>query len=231
MSECYNVNKMRIIKIDNTQNGIFLERTNRYLAKVQIDERIENVHVHDPGRLKELLFKNNKVLVKKVNSENRKTKYDLIAAKKENEYVLVHSKYHRYIAEKILRKKYTHLKAEVKYKNSRIDFLAEDKIWIEVKGCTLSDGNIARFPDAPTKRGTKHLEELIELKKQGFEAFVYFLIFANANYFSPNYETDPSFSKKLEEAYNLGVKIVPLLFSLENNWIVFKKKIPLIFNG
>ncbi|WP_231109769.1 DNA/RNA nuclease SfsA [Thermosipho melanesiensis] len=222
---------MNIIKIDNTQSGIFLERINKYLAKIYLNENVVDVHVHDPGRLKELLFKNNKVLVKKVNSTNRKTKYDLIAAKKEKEYVLVHSMYHRYIAEKILRKKYTHLKAEVKYKNSRIDFLAEDKFWIEIKGCTLSDGNMARFPDAPTKRGTKHLEDLMELKKQGFDTFIYFLIFANANYFSPNYETDLSFSKKLEEAYSLGVKIVPLLFSLENNWIVFKREIQLIFDG
>ncbi|WP_129407876.1 DNA/RNA nuclease SfsA [Marinitoga lauensis] len=216
---------MRIYSIGETIQGIFLERPNRYLAKVLVKNRIEDVHVHDPGRLKELLYENNDVLIKEVNNPKRKTKYDLIAAKKEDEYVLVNSMYHRYIAEKILKEKYKDLKAEVRYNNSRIDFLADSKIWIEIKGCTLSKNNIALFPDAPTKRGLKHLNELIELKNKGYETHVYFLIFSRAKYFSPNWETDPDFSKKLIEAKKNGVKIYPLLFSYKNNIIYFEKEI------
>lgn len=211
---------MEILKINDTEKGIFIERPNRYLAKIEINNVVEDVHVHDPGRLKELLYPGNVVLIKREDNTNRKTKYDLIAAKKENEIVLVNSKYHRYIAEKILKNKYDNIKAEVKYRNSRIDFLAEDKIWIEIKGCTLSKNNVALFPDAPTKRGLKHLNELIELKEKGYEAHIYFLIFAKALYFSPNYETDPNFSNKLYEAVDKGVKVFPLLFSFKNNTII-----------
>lgn len=219
---------MKIYNIGKTIKGIFIERPNRYLAKIKVNNEIENVHVHDPGRLHELLYTNNEVLIKKANNPKRKTKYDLIAAKKENEYVLVNSMYHRYIAEKILKEKYKDLKAEVKYNNSRIDFLADNKIWIEIKGCTLSKNDVALFPDAPTNRGLKHLSELIELKNMGYETHVYFLIFSNAKFFSPNWETDPEFSKKLIEAKNTGVKIHPLLFSYKNDIIHFEKEIDLI---
>ncbi|KLO25024.1 MULTISPECIES: DNA/RNA nuclease SfsA [unclassified Marinitoga] len=219
---------MKILEIKNTQKGIFIKRVNRYLAKILINDKIEDVHIHDPGRLKELLYKNNNVLVKKVDSNTRKTKYDLIAAKKSKEFVLVNSMYHRYIAENILRKKYKNLKPEIKYNNSRIDFLANEKIWIEIKGCTLSENNIAKFPDAPTKRGLKHLNELIELKEKGYESHIYFLVFSKAVYFSPNYETDPEFSKKLFEAYNKGIKIFPLLFSFKNNLIIFERKLDIL---
>ncbi|KLO21076.1 sugar fermentation stimulation protein [Marinitoga sp. 1197] len=219
---------MKIFEIKNTQKGIFIERVNRYLAKILINDKIEDVHVHDPGRLKELLYKNNSVLIKRVYNPKRKTKYDLIAAKKFKEFVLVNSIYHRYIAENILRKKYKNLKPEVKYNNSRIDFLANEKIWIEIKGCTLSENNIAKFPDAPTKRGLKHLNELIELKEKGYESHIYFLVFSTAEYFSPNYETDPEFSKKLIEAYKKGVKIFPLLFSFKNNLIIFERKLDIL---
>lgn len=218
---------MKVYNIGEAIPGIFIERPNRYLAKIKINNKIEDVHVHDPGRLHELLYKNNEVLIKKVNNLKRKTKYDLIAAKKEDDYVLVNSMYHRYIAEKILKEKYKDLKAEVKYNNSRIDFLANNNIWIEIKGCTLSKNDIALFPDAPTKRGLKHLNELIELKNMGYETHVYFLIFSKAKFFSPNWETDPEFSKKLIEAKRAGVKIHPLLFSYKNDIIYFEKEINL----
>ncbi|OQY10565.1 MAG: sugar fermentation stimulation protein SfsA [Marinitoga sp. 4572_148] len=213
---------MKILKIKNTEKGIFLERTNRYLAKVKINNKTEDVHIHDPGRLKELLYTGNDVLIKRVNNSRRKTKYDLIAAKKESEFILVNSMYHRYIAEKILKEKYDNIRAEVKYGNSRIDFFVDNRIWIEIKGCTLARNDIALFPDAPTKRGLKHLNELIELKEKGYEAHVYFLIFTKSKYFSPNFETDPEFSNKLYESIEKGVKVFPLLFSFENNEILFK---------
>ncbi|KAF2955338.1 DNA/RNA nuclease SfsA [Marinitoga sp. 38H-ov] len=219
---------MKILEINDLINGIFIERTNRYLSKIKFNNEIFDVHVHDPGRLKELLYPGNKVLIKKANNINRKTKYDLIAAKKNNEFVLVNSMYHRYIAENFLRNKFSDLKAEVKYNNSRIDFLANGKIWIEIKGCTLSENGIAKFPDAPTKRGVKHLNELIELSEKGFEAQIYFLIFSASKYFSPNLDTDPEFSKFFYLAIEKGVKVFPLLFSFENGKILFKREIKII---
>jgi sugar fermentation stimulation protein A len=219
---------MKILEINNTKKGIFIERPNRYLAKIYINDKIELVHVHDPGRLRELLYEGNEVLIREAYNPNRKTRFDLIAAKKDGEYILVNSMYHRYVSENFLKTKYKNLRSEVKHGKSRIDFLANDDTWIEIKGCTLSENGVARFPDAPTKRGLKHINELIDLKNQGYEACIYFLIFAEAEYFSPNYETDPEFSEKLEKAFENGVKIFPLLFSFEDNFIIFRKQIPLL---
>jgi sugar fermentation stimulation protein A len=220
---------MKILEINNTKKGIFIERPNRYLSKISIDGKVELVHVHDPGKLRELLYEGNEVLIRKADNPNRKTKFDLIAAKKDGEYILVNSMYHRYISENFLKRKHKNLRAEVKHGKSRIDFLANDNIWIEIKGCTLSENGVAKFPDAPTKRGLKHLNELMDLKNQGYESHVYFLIFADAECFSPNYETDPEFSETLEKALESGVKIFPLLFSFEKNYVIFKRQIPMLF--
>ncbi|ONN27022.1 sugar fermentation stimulation protein [Thermosipho affectus] len=220
---------MRIYKINGTEPAIFLKRVNKFVGVVHLQKE-EYVHIHDPGRLKELLYEKNKVLIKREDKKGRKTKYDLIAAWSGKEFVLLNSKYHRYIAEKILRKKYKIVKPEVKVGNSRIDFFVDGNKFIEVKGCTLSKDGVAMFPDAPTKRGIRHIEELIMLKKMGYCAEIYFLVFSDAKYFSPNYKVDPVFSKRLKEAHRAGVEIVPLLFSFKDGWVIFKKEIPLKFD-
>ncbi|AEX84486.1 sugar fermentation stimulation protein [Marinitoga piezophila KA3] len=219
---------MKVIKIESLQTGTFIDRPNRYLAKIEINNEIHEVHVHDPGRLKELLYSGNEVLIKSVSNKKRKTKWDLIAAKKDNKYVLVNSMYHRYIAQKMLEKRFEKLQAEVKYNNSRIDFLGNEKTWIEVKGCTLSINGIALFPDAPTKRGTKHLNELIELKEKGYETEVYILVFSKAEVFSPNFKTDKLFAKTFYKAINKGVKVHPLLFEFQDEWIIYKKELDIM---
>ncbi|MBS3742291.1 MAG: DNA/RNA nuclease SfsA [Candidatus Cloacimonetes bacterium] len=121
------------------------------------------------------------------------------------------------------------IKPEPPYKNSRLDFLINNKdeeIWLETKGCTLKKGTKALFPDTPTKRGSKHIKHLIELKKQGKRAAIIFLVFVNAEYFMPNYAMDPVFSKILEKARTKGVEIFPLKFLFENDKIFYKKIIP-----
>ncbi|BDU50809.1 DNA/RNA nuclease SfsA [Haliovirga abyssi] len=231
---------MRILKIDWDEEGEFLSRPNRYLAEVKLGDKIELVHVHDPGRLEELLYKGNKVLIKRAANPNRKTNWDVIAAKKDEEWILINSAYHRKIGDKLLINNLNQLgkldtiRAEVKYKNSRLDYLVtkdNKNIWIEVKGCTLSRDEIAIFPDAPTKRGVKHLKELMELKEKGERAGLYIFVLSKAEKFMPNWETDVEFAENFYRALKSGVEIYPIQFEYKNSWIVYKKVLEIIKRG
>ncbi len=224
---------IELLKISPIKNAIFLKRINKFLATARLNNEEINIHVHDPGRLKELLFKGNKILIKKEDKPHRKTKYDLIAAYKNNHFVLVHSGYHRKIAEKIFEKKlikefnnYNLIQAEVKYNKSRIDFKLSNKndsIWVEVKGCTLTENGKALFPDAPTKRGTRHLKELIEL---GNSAILILIFRQDSECFMPNFKTDPDFGKTFLRLMNANIKIFPVLLNFKNETIYFEKLLP-----
>lgn len=221
--------------------GVFKERPNRYLSRVLMDHSLEDVHVHDPGKLKELLYEDNLCYVKYVFGEKRKTKWDMIAAQKGSEYVLVHSGYHRVLAEGILNDsainpfgKANDLRAEVKHGASRIDFTFNDekgnRVWVEVKGCSLSEEGLAKFPDAPTTRGLKHLNSLMEIKNSGERAGILLLVFSEAKAFMPKADTDPKFAKAFYEALSLGVEIHPLMvrFDPDTGEMVYHGEIPIL---
>lgn len=224
------------IKIDAT--ALFVERPNRFIAncKLENNNEIVTAHVHDSGRIKELLYPGNYVQLRKAtDSSKRKTQWDLISAKAEDgEDILLNSAFHRYITDKLFADpdispfgKISSMKAEVKYGNSRLDYLLEkngEKIYVETKGVSLSFDKIASFPDAPSIRATKHLKELIEIKKSGFRAAVILIILKDSNFFTPNKITDPLFSKTFYEAINEGVEIYPLQFSLKNGDILYEHK-------
>jgi len=229
-----------IYKIQIDQEATFLERPNRFIAKVEFDDgNIEEIHVHDSGRIKELLYKGNRVKVRRASNPNRKTKWDLISASTEDgEDILLNSSFHRYIAENLLKDSQINplgeidsFKAEVKYGKSRIDFLSQKnnrEIWIETKGVSLSENKIAKFPDAPSERAVRHLEELIELKEAGHRAVVYLLVFRNSNIFRPKFETDPKFSDKFYEAMEKGVEVYPIQFQLIDGQIYYKGLLPIL---
>lgn len=231
---------MNLITIGDLKKGLFVDRPNRYLAEVEVDGAQVKVHVHDPGRLKELLFKGNECLIRYAAGPKRKTEWDMIAAALDGGYVLVHSGYHRYIAEAILENfevspfgKLTEIKPEVKFGHSRIDFKLKNKldevIWVEVKGCSLAEEGVAKFPDAPTVRGTKHLESLIAIKEGGERASVIILVLGEAEIFEPNGVTDPVFYDTFYKAMNSGVEIYPLRVELdpESGIIKFVKTLPI----
>ncbi|MBO8160086.1 MAG: DNA/RNA nuclease SfsA [Thermosipho sp. (in: Bacteria)] len=231
---------MKLLKIPFSKKGIFLERTNKYLGKIKVNKEIIETHIHDPGRLNKLLYSGNEVLINYVESKTRKTSYDLIAAKKDSEWIIVNSMYHRKISEAILKSKiiFTNrediifIKPEVKFDQSRLDYLIKTKEFtalLEVKGCTLSTDGIALFPDAPTKRGTKHLNELIKAQKLGFKAILLILVFPNSHCFSPNNFIDKNFSKIFYEALDKFVEVIPvqLFYSKSTQHVYFKKILPL----
>jgi len=222
--------------------AIFLERLNRFVGLVQLkdgDFSGEKAHIHDPGRLEELLFESNEVLLRKARRAGRKTRWDLIAAKYEDQFVLVNSGIHRRISEKIISNpdispfgEVKQIKAEVRRGSSRLDFYITTKnnesIWIEVKGCTLAVDGKALFPDAPTARGKKHLDELIQVRKAGERAAIVILIFRqDAECFGPNWTTDPDFSKVFELAVSKGVEVYPLSIGFYKEVLTYSGRLPL----
>ncbi len=223
---------MLLLEVTPDARATFLRRDNRFIATVLLDDKEERVHVHDPGRLEELLFEGNEVLLKRADSPRRKTRWDVIAAKFGNMWIFTNSSYHRRISEALLRNimgEYD-IRAEVKIGRSRIDFLAsrgDDKVAIEVKGCTLARDGIALFPDAPTTRGRRHVGELIEFIRGGNRAMLLILIFRyDANCFLPNGETDPQFEEVFWKAVGEGVEVLPAVIKYEPPHLEYLGKIP-----
>ena len=165
----------------HTITGFFSDRPNRFIAHVWINDILETVHVKNTGRCKELLLPGVKVVLEVSDNPNRKTKYDLIAVYKEGiGLVNIDSQApNKVAAEWLATQNYTYIKPEYVYGKSRVDFYMEketEKYLLEVKGCTLEINGIGYFPDAPTERGVKHLQELTEAVKQGFHCAVAFVI-------------------------------------------------------
>lgn len=210
------------MKIKNLTIGNFLGRPNRFTVMVDKDGHSFKAHLRDPGRLEDLLKPGTKLLLKPALAmRNRKTRFDVIAAFKDDEWVLINSGLHNSIAMEIIvsgfieeLKGYEVIKREYSFERSRLDFLlsrGDEKMLLEVKGCTLLIGDRALFPDAPTIRGKRHLEELIKAMDIGFKSSILFLIFRRkAKIFSPNYNIDPEFAETLKRSAEKGVIIIPV---------------------
>jgi len=203
----------------NVRQAKFINRPNRFIANIEIDGKTEVCHVKNTGRCKELLVPNATVFVQESTNPQRKTKYDLIAVYKGKRLVNIDSQvpnkvFYQWLLESNFFKDITFVKPEAKYKHSRFDYYIEtarSKIFIEVKGVTLEENGIALFPDAPTERGVKHINELISSLDDGYEAWIVFIIqMKEILYFTPNAKMDKAFCLALEEAKKRGVNIIAL---------------------
>ena len=196
--------------------GKFLERPNRFIAHVELDGQIQTVHVKNTGRCRELLQPGCEVWCQESDNPSRKTKYDLIAVRKGERLINMDSQAPNIAAGEWLRAgglgKLEDLKAESVHEDSRFDFtfLKDGKrCFLEVKGVTLENDGICAFPDAPTQRGTKHLKGLTRLAREGYGAYVLFVIqMSDVKYLHPNDQTDPDFGAALREAAAAGVQIL-----------------------
>ncbi len=216
------------MRYENIVKGIFLSRPNRFIAEVLIDGIKQTVHVKNTGRCKELLIKGNEVWLQKSHNPLRKTAYDLIAVKKGDLLINMDSQIPNAVAAEWLKKgklfsKEAVIKREVTFGNSRFDLFIEDKnrkAFIEVKGVTFENDGIASFPDAPTLRGVKHINELIKCAQNGFEAYIIFIIqMKGVRLFTPNYETHAEFGEALKKAQENGVNIIALDCNVDENSI------------
>lgn len=199
--------------------GIFISRPNRFIANVEIDGKAEVCHVKNTGRCKELFVPGAKVFVQRSGNPARKTKYDLICVCKGGMLINVDSQapnavFGEWAIQSGYFKNMSYIKPEYKYKNSRFDFYieaADKKILVEVKGVTLENDGKVSFPDAPTQRGVKHINELIDAANNGFGTYVFFIIqMEHCAYFTPNSENHKEFADVLAKAKNSGVAVKAL---------------------
>ena len=202
------------MKYNKTIRGKFVSRPNRFIAMVEINGKIETVHVKNTGRCKELLLPGVDLVLEVSDNPTRKTKYDLIAVYKEGlGLVNIDSQApNKVVYEWLKTQNYDYIKPEYTIGSSRIDFYmekGEEKYLMEVKGCTLEIESIGYFPDAPTQRGVKHLKELTALRQQGINCIVAFVIqMEGVKEVRPNINTHPQFGQALSDAVKAGVKVL-----------------------
>ena len=204
------------IKYENTVPGTFVRRLNRFAAEVVIDGKTEKVHIKNTGRLRELLLPGAKVTLQKVSDPGRKTAYDLISVYKAGlEWVNIDSLVpNKLMKQYLMSSDYDVVKPEYTFGNSRFDFYMErdgEQYLTEVKGCTLAadlERGIGLFPDAPTERGVKHLDELAAAAKKGYHCQAAFVIQMNGIHtVLPNDDTHPEFGQALRRAAAAGVQV------------------------
>lgn len=208
----------------------FIERPNRFVAKVEINGTLETVHVKNTGRCKELLLPGVDVVLSEADNPNRKTRYDLIAVEKAGLGLInIDSQApNKVMAEWLATQGFDYIKPEYTYGASRIDFYMErqgQKYLLEVKGCTLERDGIGFFPDAPTERGVKHIHELIKAKKEGYWAGIAFVVqMPKVSEVRPNIETHPAFGEAMEQARAAGVQILTLGCTIKPDSLTVDKK-------
>jgi len=223
------------MKYKETEKAVFLKRPNRFIAEVEIQGKRETVHVKNTGRCKELLIPGAEVILEKSGNPNRKTKYDLICVNKQGRLVNMDSQIPNKAAEEWIKKgglfpEEVTIRPEKKYGNSRFDLYVESPVrraFVEVKGVTLEENNIVRFPDAPTVRGIKHVEELIHCMEEGYEAYLLLVIqMKGVKKFMPNWDTQPEFGEALIKAEKAGVKILARDCLVTEDTIEIQEEVP-----
>ena len=202
---------------ERIQKAFFIERPNRFIAYAQLNGQKETIHVKNTGRCAELLVPGAPVYIQESANPARKTKWDLIAVEKDSRLINMDSQIpnrvvREWIGEGNLFPEVSLVRPETTYGNSRFDLYVEAgerRVFIEVKGVTLEENGVCRFPDAPSERAVKHLEELIRAKKEGYETYVFFVIqMKDVRYFTPNIMTHPAFAEALKRAKAAGVNLL-----------------------
>ncbi len=210
-----------LMKYKKIARGRFIERPNRFIARVDVLGKTETVHVKNTGRCRELLIPGCTVYLAESDNPARKTKYDLVAVEKVTDggvlMINMDSQAPNDVADEWLRcgglfSAEAKIRREVKWGDSRFDFYIEDgdrSAFLEVKGVTLENGGVAMFPDAPTERGVKHIGELISAVGEGYEAYLLFVVqMKGVSCVRPNYATHPEFGKALRQAVDAGVNVL-----------------------
>lgn len=231
------------MKYDKIVKGIFLERPNRFLAYAELAGKKESVHVKNTGRCAELLKPGTVIYVQESGNPVRKTKWDLVTVEKETRLVNMDSQVpnkvvQEWIEEGNFLKDVQFIKPETTYRNSRFDLYVEAgkerlrKIFIEVKGVTLEEEGVVRFPDAPSERAVKHLEELSQAVKEGYEAYVVFVIqMKGVCYFTPNRDTHPAFCDALRKAQTTGVHVLAYDCMVTTDSIKMNEEVPVVLGS
>lgn len=214
----------------------FLSRPNRFVARVEAEGEELVCHVKNTGRCRELLVPGATVWLEESPNPSRKTKFDLIAVEKGDRLINMDAQapnkvFGEWAAAGGFREGLTSLRPETTYGSSRFDFYWESsksRGFVEVKGVTLEEDGVVRFPDAPTLRGVKHLDELAKAREAGYEAAVCFVIqMENVRWFAPNDETHPEFGQALRQAAQAGVEILAMDCAVTPQSLTMGKSVPI----
>ncbi len=225
--------------------GKFIRRLNRFIAEVEVEGQVETVHVKNTGRCKELFIEGVRVFLEPAKNPDRKTRFSLVALYKGDLLINIDSQIPNAVAFESFENntyiqklfgKVTFLKREVTYGKSRFDLYYENdetgkKGFVEVKGVTLEENRESRFPDAPTLRGVKHINELVESLREGYESYILFVIqMKGVDSFRPNDRTDPKFGQALRMAAEEGVGILCFDSIVRPDSIVLDKPVKLVLD-
>ena len=227
------------MKYESVVSGRFLARPNRFIAHVEVDGQEETVHVKNTGRCKELPQPGVVVYLQDWGAEhpNRKTRFDLIAVEKGDLLINMDSQAPNKVFAEWAQaghfvEELTLLRPETTWGKSRFDFYWEAgarRGFVEVKGVTLEENGHARFPDAPTERGVKHLGELVQLTREGYEAAVCFVLqMEGMTAFSPNDATHPAFGATLRRAAQSGVRVIAVECQVTPETLVISHAVPIL---
>lgn len=235
VTEIYNMKYNEIIPAK------FIERPNRFIAYVDIAGERTKVHVKNTGRCRELLKEQAQVYLEKSDNPNRSTAYDLVAVRKDGRMVNMDSGAPNKVVQEWLRagglfQDISLVRPETVFGNSRFDFYVESasgtKAFIEVKGVTLENDQVAAFPDAPSERAVKHVEELIEAHKQGYDAYLIFVVqMKDVKYVQPNRKTQPAFGEAIQNARNAGVRLLAYDCIVGEDSLRIDKEIPVVVDS
>ena len=219
--------------------GVFIERPNRFITKVLINDKVVKSHLPDPGRLKELLFEGANVLLRPApKNSKRKTRYSTVMVNHKGQLIsLVSALPNQFVFESLqnnslpMFKNFKLVKPEVVYGNHRFDFLLKDKndkyFYLEVKSVTYVEKRLAKFPDAITERGTKHAKTLMKLTHDGYGTGILFVCQRpDADRFTPMWERDYKFGSALFEANKAGVNVWCITTNLSETEMTFNNVIP-----
>lgn len=216
----------------------FIERPNRFIAYVDIAGVKTKVHVKNTGRCRELLRDNAQVYLETSDNPTRSTAYDLVAVEKNGRLINMDSSAPNKVVGEWLRagglyRDISLVRPETTFGNSRFDFYVESasgmKAFIEVKGVTLERDNVAAFPDAPSERAVKHVEELIEAHGQGYETYLIFVVqMEGIGHVEPNMCTHPAFGEALRRARSAGVHLLAYDCHVERDSLAIRDEVPVI---
>lgn len=224
--------------INEIQRGKFIERPNRFLAKVEIDGRVVETFVPNPGRMYEFMIPGKEVFVRYKPSPQRRTSFDMIAVKHDNVLVSIDTNLPNRFLRRLLEnhefpyvENYSKVISEPRIYDGRFDFqlVGKSTTLIEIKSCTLVENRHALFPDAPTERGARHMRHLARALNEGLaqHAMVVFVIQRpDADLFSPHDGNDSNFGKALRQAFLFGVEVVPIITEVINWDLHFIRRIP-----
>ncbi|MGN0099217.1 MAG: DNA/RNA nuclease SfsA [Candidatus Methanomethylophilaceae archaeon] len=216
----------------------FVARPNRFIALVQIGDRLEKVHVRNTGRCKEILIPGTRVILVESDNPERKTRYDLIAAYKGDILINIDTMapnkvFQEFIPVSGLFGDSPIVHPERKYGDSRFDFyidMGTKEAFVEVKGVTLESDGVCRFPDAPTERGLKHVFGLMDAVDDGYDAYIAFIVqMEGTEYVSPNYDTHPQFGEALKMAVDRGVKVLVFDCRVTEDSLTVDHQLPFVF--